>query len=123
MTTERYAIGLKKLTEIDGGAGEEVVARLAGISPDFAKFLVESFGDVYARPQLSLREREIATIAALTALGHAQPQLKVHVNAGLNVGLSREEIIEIIMHLVLYNGFPASLNALFSAREVFDTRE
>ncbi|WP_322057186.1 carboxymuconolactone decarboxylase family protein [Paraburkholderia sp. J63] len=111
------------LAAIDGSAGEHVVASLADIAPDFARYLLEfPFGDIYARPGLDLRSREIATIAALTALGHAQPQLKVHVAAGLNVGLSEEEIVETIMQMAVYAGFPAALNGLFSAREVFAAR-
>jgi 4-carboxymuconolactone decarboxylase len=66
-----------------------------------------------------LREREIATIAALTAMGTATPQLKVHIEAGLNVGLSRDEIIEVLMQMSVYAGFPAALNGLFAAKEVF----
>lgn len=119
----RLARGQRMLAAIDGSAGEHVVASLADIAPDFANYLLEfPFGDIYARPGLDLRSREIATIAALTALGHAQPQLKVHIAAGLNVGLSEEEIVETIMQMAVYAGFPAALNGLFSAREVFATR-
>ncbi|MGE4527320.1 MAG: carboxymuconolactone decarboxylase family protein [Rhodospirillaceae bacterium] len=93
---------------------------LAEIAPDFARYLVEfPFGDIYARPGLGLREREIATIAALAALGNAQPQLKVHIAAGLNVGLSRQEIVETIIQMAVYAGFPAALNGLFAAKEAF----
>jgi 4-carboxymuconolactone decarboxylase len=89
-------------------------------SPDFATYLIEfPFGDIYSRPGLDLRAREIATVAALTALGNARPQLKVHINASLNVGLSRAEIVEVIMQIAVYAGFPAALNGLFAAKEVF----
>ena len=121
MTSERYRDGLERLRELSGETGEAVLRRLEDISPDFAKYLVEfPFGDLYSRPELSLRDRQIATISALVALGHAQPQLKVHVRAGLNVGLTEDEITEIIMQMAVYAGFPAALNALFSAKEVFD---
>lgn len=117
---ERFEKGLRVLAEVDGRAGEAVVARLAGIAPDFARYLVEfPFGDIYARPGLGLREREIATIAALTALGNARPQLEVHIAAGLNVGLAREEIVETIMQMAVYAGFPAALNGLFAAEAAF----
>ena len=120
----RYERGLKRLSEVDGRAGEDVVAKVAAISPDFARYLVEfPFGDVYARGGLNLRDREIATIAALAALGHALPQLKVHVAAGLHVGLTRDEILEIIIQMAVYAGFPAALNALFAAQEVFSAEE
>ncbi len=97
-----------------------MIAALADIAPDFARYLLEfPFGDIYSRPGLDLRAREIATVAALTALGTATPQLKVHIAASLNVGLSREEIVEIIMQMAVYAGFPAALNGLFAAQEVF----
>jgi len=97
-----------------------VIAALADIAPDFATYVIEfPFGDIYSRPGLDLRSREIATIAALTALGNASPQLKVHIHAGLNVGLSRDEITEVIMQMAVYAGFPAALNGLFAAKAVF----
>ncbi|MER8333998.1 carboxymuconolactone decarboxylase family protein, partial [Acinetobacter baumannii] len=77
------------------------------------------FGDIYARPGLSLRDREIATIAALTAMGNARPQLEVHLRAGLNVGLTRQEIVEVLMQMAVYAGFPAALNGIAAARAVF----
>ena len=101
-----------------------MVAALADIAPDFADYLFEfPFGDIYSRPGLDLRSREIATIAALAAMGNAAPQLKVHIVAGLNVGLSREEITEILMQMAVYAGFPAALNGLFAAKEVFAARD
>ena len=119
----RYQRGLAKLKEIDGEAGERVEESLAGIAPDFARYLVEfPFGDIYSRPGLDLKSREIAVVAALTALGNAAPQLKVHVHGALNVGASRTEIIETIMQMAVYAGFPAALNGLAVAREVFEQR-
>lgn len=116
----RYLQGLAKLREIDGQAGEHVVASLADIAPDFARYLIEfPFGDIYSRPGLDLRSREIAVVAALTAMGNAAPQLKVHLQAALNVGVTREEIVEVIMQMSVYAGFPAALNGLAAAREVF----
>jgi 4-carboxymuconolactone decarboxylase len=124
-TTEmRYERGTKALAAIDGEAGTNVVNALADIAPDFARYLIEfPFGDIYSRPGLDLRAREIATIAALTAMGTAAPQLKVHIHAGLNVGLSKDEITEIMMQMAVYAGFPAALNGLFAAKEVFAVRE
>lgn len=118
--SERFQRGWNKLREIDGKAGERVIESLADIAPDFARYLIEfPFGDIYSRSQLDLRSREIAVVAALTALGNAAPQLKVHIHGALNVGCSREEIIEVIMQMAVYAGFPAALNGLFAAKEVF----
>ena len=115
--------GKRVLAEIDGEAGLNVVAALTGIAPDFADYLFEfPFGDIYSRPGLDLRAREIATIAALTAMGNATPQLKVHIEAGLNVGLTREEITETIMQMAVYAGFPAAVIGLFAAKDVFAAR-
>ena len=121
---QRYEQGLQALKDIDGEAGENVVRAMADIAPDFARLLIEfPFGDIYTRPGLDVKSREIATIAALCALGNAQPQLKVHIHAGLNVGLSREQIVETIMQMAVYAGFPAALNGLFAAKEVFAAHE
>ncbi|WP_244548292.1 carboxymuconolactone decarboxylase family protein [Bosea vaviloviae] len=120
---ERFERGLRALSEIDGHAGEKVVNQLANIAPDFARYVIEfPFGDIYSRPGLDLRSREIATIAALAALGNATPQLKVHIEACLNVGVSREEIVEVLIQMAVYAGFPAAVNGLFAAKEVFAAR-
>ena len=124
LEASRYSRGWEKLREIDGQAGERVVAALSDIAPDFAKYLIEfPFGDIYSRPQLDLKAREIGVVAALTALGNAAPQLKVHIHGALNVGCTRAEVVEIIMQMAVYAGFPAALNGLFAAKEVFAERD
>lgn len=116
----RLTTGLARLAEIDGEGGQKVIDALQDIAPDFGRLLVEfAFGDIYSRPGLDLRSREIAVVAALTALGNAGPQLRVHLQGALNVGVTREEIVETIMMMAVYAGFPAALNGLFAAREVF----
>ncbi len=123
MSNERYERGWELLQEVSGGAGEAVIEALEDIAPDLGRFIVEfPYGDIYARPGLDLRSRQIATVAALTALGNAQPQLRVHIEGALNVGCTREEIVETIMHVAIYAGFPAALNGVFAAREVFASR-
>src|SRR5713226_849398 len=124
MSKDRYERGLKKLKEVDAGAGEQVIERLKDIAPDLARYIIEfPFGDVYNRPGLDLKSREIATVAALTTLGNAISQLKVHINGALNVGVSRQEIIEVIIQMAVYAGFPAALNAMYAAKEVFKERD
>jgi 4-carboxymuconolactone decarboxylase len=123
MNNERFKRGWEKLREIDGDQGEKIVAALDDIAPDLGKYMIEfAFGDIYSRPGLDLKSREIATVAGLTTMGNAIPQLKVHLHAALNVGCSKEEIIEIIMQMAVYAGFPAALNAIFAAKEVFQER-
>ncbi|WP_336241028.1 carboxymuconolactone decarboxylase family protein [Citrobacter werkmanii] len=120
MHSERFITGQKMLQKVDGKGDDAVVESLQDIAPDFARYLLEfPFGDIYSRPGLDLRIREIATVAALTALGNAAPQLKVHIGAALHVGLTQDEIVEVIMQMAVYAGFPAALNGLFAAKEVF----
>ena len=124
MQSNRYQRGWEKLKEIDGHAGERVIESLKDIAPDLARYIIEfPFGDVYSRGVLSLKEREIATVAALAALGNAQPQLKVHLHGALNVGCTREEVVEIMIQMAVYAGFPAALNGIAAAREVFEERD
>jgi 4-carboxymuconolactone decarboxylase len=123
MEQQRYARGWAKLNEIDGEQGQKVVDSLKEIAPDFARYLIEfPFGDIYSRPGLDLKTRELAVVAALTALGNAAPQLKVHIHGALNVGCRREEVVEVMMQMAVYAGFPAALNGLFAAKEVFAER-
>jgi len=120
MQPNRYEQGLAKLREIDGEAGQRVVDCLADIAPDFARYLIEfPFGDIYSRPGLDLKSHKIAVVAALTALCNAAPQLQVHIQGALNVGVTQGEIVEVIMQMAVYAGFPAALNGLSTAREVF----
>lgn len=120
MLSERFITGQEMLQKVDGKGGDAVIESLQDIAPDFAQYLIEfPFGDIYSRPGLDLRSREIATVAALTALGNATPQLKVHIGAALHVGLTQDEIVEVIMQMAVYAGFPAALNGLFAAKEVF----
>jgi 4-carboxymuconolactone decarboxylase len=121
---QRYERGWAKLKEIDGKAGERVIESLQTIAPDLGKYIIEfSFGDVYSRPGLDLKSREIATVAALIALGNAEPQLKVHIHGALNVGCTRQEIVEVIIQMAVYAGFPAALNAMNVAKAVFEGRD
>lgn len=124
MSNQRYVQGLAKLTEIDGEAGEKVISSLANICPDLGKYIIEyPFGDIYQREGLDLKTRELVTVAALTALGHCQPQLNVHINGALNVGCAPQEIVEVILQMSVYAGFPAALNGMFIAKAVFAERE
>jgi len=111
--TDYAATGRKKLEEIDGTAGVAVEERLNAICPDLSRYLIEySFGEIYAREGLDNRTKEQAVVAALTAMGTAAPQLKVHIHAALHVGCTPEEIREIIIQMCGYAGFPATLNAM-----------
>ncbi|MEZ9891905.1 carboxymuconolactone decarboxylase family protein [Vibrio lentus] len=123
MNQSRFETGLERLNHIDGEAGQQVIESLQDICPDLAKYTIEyPFGDIYSRPGLDLKSREIATVAALTALGNCAPQLKVHLNAALNVGCSEEELKEVILQMSVYSGFPSALNGMFAFKEVLAER-
>lgn len=124
MHSGRYERGWEKLREIDREQGQRVIEALKDIAPDLARYVIEfPFGDIYSRPGLDLKSREIATVAALTAMGTAAPQLKVHIHGALNVGCTRQEVIEVIIQMAVYAGFPAALNGIFAAKEVFEERD
>ena len=117
----RYEQGVQKFKEMKGKDSELVIQRLMSLHPDLARYAMEfAFGDIYNRPLLDIKSREIATIAALIALGNSVKQLKVHIHCALNSGLKREEIIEIILQMAVYAGFPAAINAMQASKEVFD---
>lgn len=121
---ERYERGLRRLREIDAEQVGRVIDGLRDIAPDFATYLIEfPFGDIYSRPGLDLKSRQIATVAALTAVGTAPAQLRVHIHGALNVGCTQTEVTEVIMQMAVYAGFPAALNGLAAAKEVFALRQ
>ena len=106
-----------------GEEGEDVLRALRATSPDLARLLVEyPFGEIYSRPGLDVRSRELVAIAALAALGNARPQLKMHVHGALNVGCTRTEIMEVLLMMTVFAGFPAALNGMDAARETFAER-
>jgi 4-carboxymuconolactone decarboxylase len=120
---DRYQRGLALLDAVDAGAGRSVVASLEDIAPNLAHHVVAyGFGDVYARPGLEPKQRQLVTLGMLTALGGCEPQLEVHLNASLNVGLTPTEIVEALIHSAVYCGFPKALNAVFTAKRVFAER-
>lgn len=117
---DRFARGSELLERIHTGGGAALVASLSDLAPDLARYIVEfGFGDVYARPGLSLRDRQLATVAALAALGNAEPQLIAHIEGALAVGVTREEVVEVIIQMALYGGFPAAMKAVEAARTAF----
>jgi 4-carboxymuconolactone decarboxylase len=117
---DRFARGSELLDQIHAGGGAKLVDALSDLAPDLARYIIEfGFGDVYARPGLSLRDRQLATVAALAALGNAQSQLTAHIEGALKVGVTRDEILEIIIQMALYGGFPAAMNAVAAARTAF----
>ena len=113
----------RELSEtLSPGLENALEKRYGELLPEMPRDLVEFvYGHHYARPGLSLRDRCLATISALTALGgQTAPQLRLHIEGGLKAGLSKSEIGEAIWQMSLYGGFPASINALNIALEIFN---
>lgn len=124
MTEGQYQRGWEMLQRISGEPGVEVMESLNDTAPDLGRYIVEFvYGEMYTRPGLELRSRQLVAIAALSALGNARPQLKVHIGGALNVGCTREEIVEAIMHAGIFAGFPSALNGVSAAAEVFAARD
>jgi 4-carboxymuconolactone decarboxylase len=121
---QQYKKGLDVLAQVDGEAGQKVVDSLADISPELGHQVVAwGFGDIYARPGLAARDRQLVTLGMLTALGGCESQLEVHINGALNVGLEPTEIVEALLHAAVYCGMPRALNATFTAKKVFAERD
>lgn len=118
MRSEKYERGLKRLQELDPKA-EDSLAILERIVPGLADAIVEyEFADIYTRPGLDLKTRQLITVASLTTLGYATHQLQVHIRFALNAGATRQEIFEVIIQTAPFVGFPAVINALKVAHEV-----
>lgn len=119
----RYEKGKKCLESIQNRSVDEIFKDLEDIAPDLSRFVIEyPYSEIYTRDELDLKTREICTVSALTVLGTI-PQLKEHINAALNVGNSPSEIVEIIMQMSAYCGFPKAINAMMAAKEVFVERD
>ncbi|AXV38418.1 MAG: carboxymuconolactone decarboxylase family protein [Methanobacteriaceae archaeon] len=124
MEEERFQKGLKILEKYNPDSFNNLRKSLEDVAPDLARFVVEfPYGDIYSRPGLEMKTREMITVAALTALGTAELQLKSHITAALNAGCTREEIIEIMIQLAAYAGFPAAINGINAAKDVFESRD
>ncbi len=118
-TDDRYTRGKELIDELMQGRGSELIEKMSAASKDLADLTVAfPFGEIYTRPGLDLRSRELVTLSALVVLG-AWPQFKVHVRGALSAGCSETEIKELIIQLAVYAGFPAALNAMQAAGEVF----
>lgn len=123
MEKTRFERGMERLRTIDGKGGERVIQSLADIAPDLGRFIVEfAFDDIYTREDLSTEEREMITLASLLTAGGCEPQLEVHINGALNVGIPPEKVVETFLQCIPYTGFPKVLNAVSIAKKVFAER-
>ena len=116
--------GLKMLRQMLGGerAGE-IRAAWSNLSPDFANMVTDILaGEVWSRPNLDLKTRSLITVAALTALGRTNG-LRLNIEMALNNGATPSEILETLLQMAFYAGFPACWDALVIADEVFKRKQ
>ena len=115
----RYEKGKNVLEKAQKESIKEIFKELEDVAPDLSRFVVEfPYAEIYTRDEVDLKTRELCTVAALTSIGTI-PQLKDHINAALNVGNTPIEIVEIIMQMSAYAGFPKAINGVIAAKEVF----
>jgi 4-carboxymuconolactone decarboxylase len=120
---DRYERGEKLLRQIDGDkVADNLIARYENLAPDFTRYLIEfAFGEIYAR-EGDLKHKELIAIATLATMGGCDAQLETHVHGAFNAGLSESEIVEAVMTLIPYVGFPKALNAMSVVKRVVDKR-
>ncbi|KTD08528.1 carboxymuconolactone decarboxylase family protein [Legionella jamestowniensis] len=124
MKSDRFERGSKIINSLIEGGEQGVLKGLGKTAPDLANYVLEFiFGDLYSRPGLDLKTKQMLTITILATLGNAKPQLGYHINAALNIGISRQEIVDIMTHVAGYAGFPAALNGIATAKEIFSDRD
>ena len=120
---DRYERGLERLNQVTQGQGQVVVDALSPTSPDLPRYIIEyAYGDIFCRPVLTDQQRQLAIIAAVAAMGYAAPELRVHVHGALNVGVTEQEVVETMILMSVYAGFPAAIHGLRAAQDVFDAR-
>ncbi|WP_047999628.1 carboxymuconolactone decarboxylase family protein [Lactiplantibacillus herbarum] len=120
---QRFVDGQKLLAQVDAEAADNVMDSLKVVAPDVSRYILEfAFGDIYARPGLSLQQREMITLTTLLTQGDTADQLDVHVNGALNVGLKPATIVETVIQCIPYVGFPKVLNALTVIKKILQER-
>ncbi|KRL56949.1 carboxymuconolactone decarboxylase family protein [Furfurilactobacillus rossiae] len=120
----RLKRGQAKLQEVDAEAATNVMLGLTDVAPDIATYIEEfAFGDIYSRSGLDLKQREMITVTSLLTQGDTAAQLAVHINGCLNVGLTKQEVVESFIQCLPYVGFPKVLNAVAVAKRVFASRK
>lgn len=117
--SEKYKLGVQKMHEIFGDSGQDMVTQLSAISPDFANYLVEfGFGDLYARPAFDNKMREALILSCLIGQKNSGRPLKIHLQAMLKTGWSRQEVFEILILLIGYVGFPTVVEAVLMCGDI-----
>jgi 4-carboxymuconolactone decarboxylase len=121
---DRKQRGIQLLQQMLGAEqAERMRAAWRDICPDFEEYVVGFLsGDIWSRPQLDRRTKSLATIAALAALGRSLG-LELNIRMALNNGATKQDIVETLLHIAPYAGFPACWEGLTLAKKVFDERQ
>ncbi|GLT19047.1 4-carboxymuconolactone decarboxylase [Vibrio zhanjiangensis] len=115
--------GMHVMDRLEDGLAERVSRRLSELDSDLPRLITDyAFGSVVARPGLDLKTREMLTVASLISLGNATPQLELHMKAAINVGVSPEELLEVVIQMAVYAGVPACMNGLASYRKIMNEK-
>jgi len=119
MENQRYKRGIEALRRVNEEGIADLIRSLDPVAPDLARYVIEfAYGDVYTRPGLQSQQRELCIVAALTALGNRDDQLRDHIQAALNVGCTRQELVETILMMAVYAGFPVAIKGMQIARDM-----
>ena len=120
MSENRLEAGKKTFEKVTGDVGKKFLDNLKEVAPDFADYLVEfPYGTIYSRPGFDIKTRELIILSSLATQGSAAIELKAHIKIALNAGIARVQIIELFMQISVYAGFPAAVNAMLAAKDVF----
>ena len=121
MCEEKYNLGFETLNRLNYGASERVIKNLSGIAPDVSNYIINfAFGEIYNRPDLDLKLRQVVTMTALLTQGDTDHQLQTHIKGARSFGWEENEIIEMFIQAIPYVGFPKVLNAINSAKKAFN---
>ena len=117
----KHEIGKQRIKEILGPDSEKIISHFESVSPDFANYVVDfAYGDLYTRQNFTDKNRELAAVSCLIARGNTGLPLKSHLKVMLNVGWKKEEIIELIIFLIGYIGFPSCVDAIGTFKQVLE---
>lgn len=123
MISEKHKIGHETLNRLSEGTSEKVIKNYEKIAPDVSDYIMDFvFGEIYNRPKLDFKTRQVVTLTALLTQGDTDHQLQTHIKGAISFGWSEDELIEMFIQAIPYVGFPRVLNAINSAKRVFNQK-
>ena len=120
----RLETALEIMDALDPALPEQLPASLESLGPDLTETVFGfAFADVLARPGLDLKTREMLTVAMLAAMATAPGPLEFHIKAALRNGVTKQEVVEILLQVAVYAGVPAFMTATTAAKKAFEALE